>query len=373
MMNTTEKIVGLWHRPNVSGKETDLAGLCAVLDAFRSAGINTVFLETFYHGKTVFKTDKVSYNDTVSSFTYGEYPDYATAFVLEAGKRGIGVHAWVQDFYIGVHENIALVCDHPDWLLVNQAGSIRHTTEGQGFGGYIFMDPANPEVRAFLVSLYDELLTRLPAIRGLNLDYIRYPVSEFAENTDTGYTAITMEAFAKEWGFVVNGEDPRGDFRAQIEEKGLQDAWTFHRSEYITAFVRQVRAMVTQNHPGKVISTAVFPEVEQTYQLKKQNFKVWVDSGCIDIVTPMVYFYEASQIYDAVKYLKEICGNARCCTGLYTTYHNQSTEALGQHMAASERAGADGVVFFDSAKTFFQAAEDYTGYLSDVLGKNENV
>jgi uncharacterized lipoprotein YddW (UPF0748 family) len=373
MMNTTEKIVGLWHRPNVSGKETDLAGLCAVLDMFRSAGINTVFLETFYHGKTVFRTDKVSYNDKLSSFTYGDYPDYATAFVLEAEKRGIGVHAWVQDFYIGVDENTALVCDHSDWLLVNQWGSIRHTTEGQGFGGYIFMDPANPEVKAFLVSLYDELLTRLPAIRGLNLDYIRYPVSEFAENTDTGYTRITMDAFAKSAGFTVDCENSREDFRAQIESRALLDAWIFHRSEYITEFVRQVREMVTQNHPGKVISTAVFPEVEQTYQLKKQNFKAWVDSGYIDIVTPMVYFYEAGQIHDAVKRLKKICSNAHCCTGLYTTYHNQSAEALGQHMAASESAGADGVVFFDSAKTFFQAAEDYAGYLRGVFGKNENV
>lgn len=372
-MNRNERVVGVWHRPNVSGKETDLAGLRAVLDQFQAAGINTVFLETFYHGKAVFRTDKVKYHDAVAAFTYGEYPDYATAFVLEAAKRGIGVHAWVQDFYIGVDESVPLARDHQDWLLVNQWGSVRHTTEGQGFGGYIFLDPANPEVRAFLVSLYDELLTKLPAIQGLNLDYIRYPVSVFEENTDTGYTQITMQAFAEKNGLALNSENLREDFRAQIAEKGLADGWTFHRSEYVTAFVRQVRELVTEKYPEKLISTAVFPEVEQTYQLKKQNFKVWVDSGCIDIVTPMVYFYEASQIYDAVKRLKSICGSAYCCTGLYTTYHNQSPEALAEHIAASDRAGADGVVFFDSAKTFFQAAEDYLGYLEAAFGKNKNV
>lgn len=366
-------MVGVWHRPNVSGKETDLVSLCTVLDQFRSAGINTVFLETFYHGKAVFRTDKVKYHDAVAAFTYGEYPDYATAFVLEAQKRGIGVYAWVQDFYIGIDENVPLVRDHESWLLVNQWGSIRHTTEGQGFGGYIFLDPANPEVRNFLISLYDELLTYLPAIKGLNLDYIRYPVSVFDENTDTGYTQITMQAFAEKNGFAYNAENPRDDFRAQIVAKGLVDAWIFHRSEYVTAFVRRVREMVTEKYPGKQISTAVFPEVEQTYQLKKQNFKVWVDSGWIDIVTPMVYFYEASQISDAVKRLKVMCSNARCCTGLYTTYHNQSPEALAEHIAASDGAGADGVVFFDSAKTFFQASEDYMGYLKEAFGKNENL
>ncbi|MBE6925641.1 MAG: hypothetical protein E7461_02245 [Ruminococcaceae bacterium] len=372
-MNKNEKIVGVWHRPNVSGKETDLVSLCAVLDRFRSAGINTVFLETFYHGKTVFRTDKVRYNDTVASFVYGDYPDYATAFVVEAEKRGIGVHAWVQDFYIGVDEKTPLVTDHEDWLLTNQRGSIRHTTEGQGFGGYIFLDPANPEVGTFLTDFYDELLTKLPAIKGLNLDYIRYPVSVFEENTDTGYTRIAMESFAEKNGLTIKADDSREAFRRQIEEKGLEDAWTFHRSEYVTAFVRQVRQMVSSKHPGKLISTAVFPEVEQTYQLKKQNFRVWVDSGYIDIVTPMVYFYEASQIRDAVERLKAICSSARCCTGLYTTYHNQSTEALAEHIAASDKAGADGVVFFDSAKTFFQASEDYTAYLSAVFGESKNV
>lgn len=372
-MNRNEKIVGVWHRPNVSGKETNLASLCAVLDQFRSAGINTVFLETFYHGKTVFRTDKVRYHDAVASFTYGDYPDYATAFVLEAEKRGINVHAWVQDFYIGVDENISLVTNHRNWLLVNQWGSIRHTTEGQGFGGYIFLDPANPEVSAFLIDFYDELLTRLPAIQGLNLDYIRYPVSVFEEDTDTGYTLITMRSFAEKCGLAIKDENPREDFRAQIVAKGLVDAWTYHRSEYITAFVRQVREMVSEKHPGKRISTAVFPEVEQTYQLKKQNFRAWVDSSYIDIVTPMVYFYEASQIRDAVEHLKTICGTARCCTGLYTTYHNQSIETLAEHIAASDAAGADGVVFFDSAKTFFQTSENYMEYLKEAFGKNKNV
>ena len=100
---------------------------------------------------------------------------------------------------------------------------------------------------------------------------------------------------------------------------------------------------------------------------------MWVDSGWIDIVTPMVYFYEAPQISDAVKRLKVMCSNARCCTGLYTTYHNQSPETLAEHIAASDGAGADGVVFFDSAKTFFQASEDYIGYLKEVFGKNENL
>ena len=41
-------IRGIWHRPNVGKNETNLEELCQVIDRFARAGINTVFLETFY-------------------------------------------------------------------------------------------------------------------------------------------------------------------------------------------------------------------------------------------------------------------------------------------------------------------------------------
>ena len=121
---------GVWHRPNSSGRETTLDGLCSVLDEMAAAGINMVFLETFYHGMTVFKTNLVPYYTGFDKYSYGEYPDYLTAFCAEAEKRGIEVHAWVESFYLGVNDSTSLVKYFPDWLLVNESGSIRHTTEG---------------------------------------------------------------------------------------------------------------------------------------------------------------------------------------------------------------------------------------------------
>ena len=43
---------GVWHRPNSSGRETTLEGLCSVLDEMSDAGINMIFLETFYPSNT---------------------------------------------------------------------------------------------------------------------------------------------------------------------------------------------------------------------------------------------------------------------------------------------------------------------------------
>ena len=371
-LQSNTKILGVWHRPNSSEREVDLAGLCSVLDEFSEAGINLVFLETFFHASVIFKSELAPYRPKLEDFTYGDYPDYLSAFVAEAEKRGIGVHAWVQDFYVGVNDEAPFITEHADWLLVNQSGAIRHTTEGHGFGGYLFLDPANDEVRNHLVKLYDEILEKFPQIKGINLDYIRYPISILAEDTDTGYTEVSMNGFAKRCGFELDDDNDCQKFNAIIKEKGLESDWIAYRSEFITLFVKSVRDMVDSKHHGKLVSTAIFPEIEQTYNFKKQNIKVWLDNSYIDMVTPMVHFYGAAQVGEAVSNLKSMCNGAKCYTGLYTTYHNQTTTELAEHIEASEKAGAEGIVLFDAAKTFFEAKQDYYGFLSQNYGKKNS-
>ena len=366
-----KKVVGVWHRPNSSGRENNLEGLCRVLDEFQSAGINLVFLESFYHAKVVFRSKLVPYSAKLGGFTYEGYPDYLSAFVAEAKKRGIETHAWVQDFYVGVDDDAVIVKEHPDWLLVNQRGDLRHTTEGHGFGGYLFFDPSSSEVRDFLTDLYDELLTNHPDIKGLNLDYIRYPVSDFREDTDTGYTLRSMSGFAEKYGFSLSEENMREEFKKSITENNLLDEWIAYRAKYVSKFVNQIRDMVNSKHPGKNISTAIFPDLDQAYYLKKQNISKWIEYGLVDMATPMVHFYDAPKVYDAVKTMKDICGEIPCYTGLYTTYHNQPIAELADHVKASDNGGADGFVLFDSAKTFFENTENYMRFLSKNFGKKQ--
>ena len=363
------EVRGVWHRPNSSEKEIDLNGLCDVLDQFKKSGINLVFVEAFYHGMTLFKTELAPYHIREAEYTYGDYPDYLTAFVAEAEKRGIDVYAWVQDFYVGFRENAKLVVEHPNWLLKDQSGNIRHTTEGQGFGGYIFLDPSNREVREFLVNLYDELLTKIPKIKGLNLDYIRYPISELSENTDTGYTETAITEFAKKHSLTLDKSDLGASLLKTIKEDGLEEDWIAHRAEYITGFVESVRRMIDTNHPDKKISTAVFAEIEQTYKMKKQNIRAWIEKSYVDFVTPMVYFYDAEQIRNSLLKLQDVCGGIVCYTGLYTTFHKQTVTELAEHIKASEEGGAKGFILFDAAKTFFEATEDYASFLNEQYGR----
>lgn len=362
--NAQPMLRGIWHRPSAE-RENSLEGICAVLDEFCEAGLNTLFLEVFYHGVTFFKNKKVPYKPEFLDFDYGEYPDYLSAVVSEATKRKIKIHAWVQNFYVGVKDEAELVVKHSDWLLKNQHGGTRHTTEGVGFGGYIFLDPANDDVKDFLISFYEEILERFPEIAGLNLDYIRYPVSVFEEDTDTGYTESCMSAFAEKHGLPKDKCTSPQAFNTAIKENGMLEQWIAHRAEYITSFVKRVSDTARKKYPEKLLSTAVFPNLEETYSKKKQNVRVWLEAGWPDMVTPMVYPYETSEVRRMVELMREMSNGVPCYAGLYTTYHKQEPEMLKEHIEASLDGGSNGFVLFDSAKTFYENDHDYLPILKN--------
>ncbi len=352
---------GVWHRPNVTGAETNLEGICSVLDTFQHTGINLVFLEVFYHGMTVFKTSTVEYYTGFEAFDYGLYPDYLSAFVAEAQKRNIEVHAWVEDFYIGVKTN-RFVKNCPQWLLKNSQGSYRQS-EGADYGGYIFLDPANSEVRKFLVDFYSELLTKFPQIKGLNLDYIRYPVSSTSD--DTGFTKTAMEQFAATQGWILE-DDSIETFRAKLKATGAHGKFTDFRAGCVTQFVSEVFQMVREKHPQVLLSTAIFPEPSQSYNQKKQDFAKWLKEGYLDIVTPMAYYDDNGTLKNALQTMMKGCEDTYCYAGLSSTYHNLSNTHVQQQMQVCRDVGADGFVFFGSQSILNKPA--YIDFLHDTLG-----
>ena len=350
---------GVWHRPNITGVETDLAGICSVLDTLQRAGINLVFLETFYHGMTVYRTNLIPYYTGFDAFDYSPYPDYLSAFVAEAGKRGIEVHAWVEDFYIGVDENY-FTKYLPQWLMVTQRGTVRQT-EGADYGGYLFLDPANPEVRQYLIRFYDELLTKFPEIAGLNLDYIRYPISSSSD--DTGFTEAAMAGFAEENGLTF----PEGASWEDKVKLVKQDygKWVNYRAGRVTAFVGEVYEMVKQDHPGVLLSTAVFPEQGKSFGDKKQDFNTWLSRGYLDIITPMAYYDDIATLKSALNAMLPGLADCYCYAGISPTYHDLSNEQVLAQMQTTEDVGADGFVFFGSQSIL--NAPNYIQLLEETL------
>ncbi|MDE6397718.1 MAG: family 10 glycosylhydrolase, partial [Clostridiales bacterium] len=183
--------IAAWHRP-VAARETTTEAIRETLELFRSVNMNTVYVETFWNGYSMSSGSKyVDYHIDFKNNTYEGYKDYLDAFIGEAHKLGMEVHAWVEDFFVGyegypesnvltgkkpnANEQLVAKTERDKWVIRDYQGNEYTQFEG---GKYKFIDPSNPEVRKFLIDYYTELFTEYD-LDGINLDYIRYPVQNF--------------------------------------------------------------------------------------------------------------------------------------------------------------------------------------------------
>ncbi len=341
----------VWHRPT----EKSLEDLRESLKTYQDCGINLVYVEAFFGGMSMFRSETVPYHKDFSSATYGEYTDYLTAFAAEAKKYGIEAHAWVEDFYVGINPNVGVYQQHPEWVLYNDDGSILQRNEG---GAYIFLDPANKEVQDFLITFYNEMLEKVPGITGLNLDYIRYPVSSRAE--DTGYTVPAMRGFASSIGVTLQSTDYNAlvkefkrlfnsDYHLDAEEN--QTKWTQYRTQVITSFVERIAKEVKGTHEGLVLSTAVFPSLTSSINTKMQDWQTWFKNGWIDVATPMAYYNNAGDVLLYVKDMILMAGsNCYYYAGLASSYSGLPAYENANQVNAAYLAGSDGYVIFCSTQ-----------------------
>lgn len=351
----------VWHRP----VEMTYEAIEQNISTYHEIGINLVFVETLYNGYSTFRSDVADfpYNPKLSeSYANGDivYNDYLSAFAACCAEYGIEVHAWVENFYVGTLNTVEVIQNHPDWLLYNDDGTIYQRNEG---GAYIFIDPANKEVQDTLIAYYNDLLEKVPQVVGLNLDYIRYPVSDFAE--DTGYTMAAMKGFYEQKGLTFSAaqladrEKMANKFRQlfDIQYMGSQQTvdanyneWVQYRTDVVTEFVRRIKNEV-KDTKDIMLSTAVFASLSESKDAKKQDWQTWFTNGWIDIATPMAYYNDASDVLTRVNEMILLAGN-NCYyySGLATSYSGLPAWQNKEHIEASYSAGANGYVIFCSTQ-----------------------
>ena len=353
----------VWHRPI----ESTYAEIKANVEMYKEIGINLVFVETLYNGYSAFKSDieEFPYHKNLAE-TYKTnggvvYNDYLSAFVACCLENGIEVHAWVENFYVGIEPSVKVLQMHPDWVMYNEDGTVIQRNEG---GPYYFIDPAHKEVQDTLVAYYNDLLDKNPDIAGLNLDYIRYPVSDRDE--DTGFTVSAMQGFYATLGkeFTANQSssrekmynkfkqlfDPDYLLGGQKEADENYQKWIEYRMGVITEYVRRIKNEVKDAN-GVMLSTSVFASLTESTNMKKQDWRTWFLNGWIDLATPMAYYNDATDVNARVKDMILMAGN-NCLyyTGIASSYSGLPAWQNKEHIEASYNAGANGYVIFCSTQ-----------------------
>lgn len=341
---------GVWHRPNNAGyNELTLEGVEEFLDDLVHNNINSLYVETFFHGYVITPNNsKTEMHPWLSGGNYGEYGnDYLEALISEAHERGIEVHAWVQNFNVGFDgmEYPQFLKDHPEWIIYNDDATFLQRNEG---GKYIFADPANPEVQEYLLDIYKELMDEYD-FEGLHLDYIRYPVTY--RDQDTGYTDYARNEFQ-----TLNNLDGTTDLETLVKtDDDIHQKWTDYKTEKVTSFVKSVVDAMHEQDTKKIISTAIFPDTLEATIKKNQDWPTWVKNGWIDVTTPMAYYSGAStvesKVSDMVTYVDGITLNYG---GIAPAFMGLPTESNPLQAQAVRNGEAFGTVIF--------ASQNITGY-----------
>ncbi|HAJ60804.1 MAG TPA: hypothetical protein DCP31_17330 [Cyanobacteria bacterium UBA8543] len=267
--------------------EQDLA---KIFDQLAAAGFNTVFFETVNASYTIYPSRVAPEQNPL---TRGWDP--LAAAVKLAHERGMELHAWVWMFAAANQRHNAIlnqpadypgpvVSAHPDWAVVDRQGRLFDHTKK------VFLDPANPEVRRYLMRLLDEIATRYE-VDGIQLDYIRYSFQDPSVNQTYGYGMAARQQF-----YALTGVDPA---KVNPSDRLLWQRWTDFRIRQIDNFVTTVSQRLRVQRPRLILSAAVFPlRRQERLQKLQQNWESWAIQGDIDLVVPMTYALDTSGLQD---------------------------------------------------------------------------
>ena len=337
-----KEVKGTWIRPTQTTREE----IISTLDKMKYDGFNTVFLETYFHGKTIFPSHVMNkYGFTVQNENFEGF-DPLEVWVTEAHNRGIKVHIWFQSFYVGNKpaqlDSSSILSVHPEWgnKTKKSADEFSATKSLSEHNGY-FIDPANPAVQNFLLELVDEIITTYEP-DGINLDYVRYPNATAGNDLNAwGFTQYAREEFKN-----IYGVDPIELTTSDV----LWYDWNQYRRNKISSYVKNVGELCRKKHT--YISAVIFPDISSALSTKQQDWRYWSNNNYIDGFTPLFLTYDpkmlVSMMNDVIK-LKST--HTQLYAGLFVTFMGGAPEDLIRQIYQTRRMSADGVVIFDYAHT----------------------
>lgn len=268
-----------------------------------------------------------------------------------AQANDIEIHAWIVPFRLSSQTTwppSGTTRLSADMLMVqdNNIGSITRVDNR-----FYALDPGNPDSQQYIIDIVNELSNNYD-IDGINLDYIRYEVS------DAGYPAVlnnpksSLERFKSITGFVGTPSTSNS-------------SWSNFRRRGISELVRRIYPTVhTANNPRQplmlsadLIAFGNAPSnftSTSSYQLY-QDWLTWVNDGYLDAAMVMNYKREWSPPQDSWyrnwvnRSLSWVPADRHFYAG-QGNYLNPKADSITQ-MAYALNQGADGVVNFSYAAT----------------------
>jgi len=339
------------------------------LEKIKRADFNTVYLEVFWDGYTIYPTRvadqrplKINYGTADAN---GKGWDALQVYLDEAAKLNVKVHAWIHVFHqwntnLGGLEKSPIFSKHPEWAMLDVKGSPLVVTEAEGAKRDIFkvfMSPSNKEVRKYLREIVGELAVNYPNLGGIQWDYIRYPLQSPESPFD--YNPLTLAQFQKE---------TKLDAR-KLSAKDTPQQWKIWqdwKTRQVTETVKELGEVVRRKQPRWEISAAVFANIEENLRLKQQDWKDWAKKGYVDALLPMLYSKDYARVESwARDFRRDVSPKTKIYPALFIGhFYDAGNNKLDErYLQLDEKYDFDGFGLF--------AAQSLTDDLIDKLAKKK--
>lgn len=255
-----------WPSSRTASSSAKMNDLIELLDKLRAAGINAVLFQI--------RTEcDALYNSQFEPWSYwltgkqGSSPlpffDPLEFAIQEAHKRGMELHAWLNPYRavktVGEYEvsDSHISKTHPEWILT--------------FDKYKMLDPGLPQVRNYIVSVVEDVITHYD-VDGIHFDDYFYPYSPKVSDEDS----LSFKYFN-------NGFENIDDWRRYN----------------INTMVDLVKKKISQHKPHIKFGISPFGIVENkyagtsgfnSYSILYCDPLTWIREKMIDYVTPQIYW-----------------------------------------------------------------------------------
>jgi uncharacterized lipoprotein YddW (UPF0748 family) len=278
----------LADRPTRATPERGRAYVRAELERLRGAGFNTVYVETIYNSYTLYPSKLLPLRPAALpggvANPAGPGWDVLQTYLDEGRKLNLSIHVWAHVFHLwntglGPLEKSPVLGAHPDWVALNRGGSPEVVSEAEGPVNKIFGSPSSRGLRDFLVKLFGELAANYPALAGVQLDYIRYPLHWPEAPFDFNPDALRL-------------------YKTATKLVPQQDAnrWQDWKTQQVTDAVREISTELRRANPKLIISAAVFPGFAENLRVKMQDSQTWARRGYVDALLPMAYSRDFARV-----------------------------------------------------------------------------
>ena len=326
-------------------------GVNNLISRCKKAKINEIYLQFFQSGNAYYDSkvcDRSKYDEMIKATGM----DSLDLLLREAQGNNIKVFAWVNVLSLGKNDKADILKKYGRSVLTldqhQRVSRIESKTELDKYyqrEDQIFLEPGDPRVEEYILTVINEIINRYPLISGVHLDYIRYPSpvpfvpgSRFNKFGLTyGYGQKNVERFMEKTG--LNPLDTLNN-----EDEYL--AWDNWKRQQLTDLVRKISGLVKVKSPDFLLSCAVIPLTERAYANTFQDWSAWLEEGIVDYVALMSYTKDNQFIKEVVKSGLGHRGKGKVYVGIGLFLMKNNLDLFYNQYGIVADLAPDGIIFF---------------------------